>query len=212
MLPSAQANLRSPAAWTRFLLTCAIGLTMDLVVKVWAFGRLAREVVWDDAGRVHVFADPAIRFIPGWLHFEAVANQGAVFGLGQGQRWLFLIVSAGAIGLLTWLFLNSGRARFFQFTLGMLLAGVLGNMYDRIVYGYVRDMFHAFPDRNWPAFVQNTLSFIPYFKGPIFPWIFNVADSFLCVGVAIAIGYNLFGQRQLEPAPAPETLGVKSDA
>ncbi|HEV7302512.1 MAG TPA: signal peptidase II [Tepidisphaeraceae bacterium] len=175
-------------------MTCAIGLTIDLVTKVWAFGRLAESVVWDETGRVHVFARDAIQFIPGWLHFEAVANQGAVFGIGQGQRWLFLIVSAGAIGLLTYLFLQSGRARFYQIVLGMLLAGVLGNMYDRMVHGFVRDMFHVFPDMQWPAFVQNALSFIPYFRGPIFPWIFNVADSFLCVGVAISIVYSFRAQ------------------
>jgi lipoprotein signal peptidase len=192
----------------RFLLTCAIGLAIDLATKAWAFGTLAREIIWDENGRVHVFGHPPIRFIPGWLHFEVVANQGAVLGLGQGQRWLFLIVSAGAIGLLTYLFLQSGRARFFQLTLGMLLAGVLGNMYDRVVHGYVRDMFHALPDRLWPTFVQDLLSFIPYFRGPIFPWIFNVADSFLCVGVAIAIGYNVLGHRdeigKVQPAQGDE--------
>jgi signal peptidase II len=182
----------------RFLLTCAIGLAVDLVTKVWAFGALAREVVWDETGRVVVYANPAIELIPGWLHLEAVANQGAVFGLGQGKRWLFLIVSAGAIGLLTYLFSQSGRGRFYQVVLGMLLAGVLGNMYDRLVFGYVRDMFHMLPDRHWPGFIQNALSFIPYIRGPIFPWIFNVADSLLCVGVAISIGYSFFGQHAPE--------------
>jgi signal peptidase II len=56
----------------------------------------------------------------------------------------------------------------------MLLAGVLGNLYDRLMLGYVRDMIHALP--RWPNF---------------FPWIFNVADSLLCVGVTLIILYNL---------------------
>jgi signal peptidase II len=61
----------------------------------------------------------------------------------------------------------------------MLLAGVLGNLYDRIQYGYVRDMIHALPDK----FV---------FGYPAFPWIFNIADSLLCVGVAFMILYSFF--------------------
>ena len=42
------------------------------------------------------------------------------------MRWLFLIVSVLAILFLTYLFATSGRQRFYQFVLGMLLAGVLG--------------------------------------------------------------------------------------
>ena len=37
----------------------------------------------DSRPRVHAF-------VPGWVHFEITTNQGAVFGLGQGQKWLFL--------------------------------------------------------------------------------------------------------------------------
>jgi signal peptidase II len=191
MTTDARANLRSPAAWARFLLTCAIGLALDLVTKIWAFNHLViGPIEREGDGRLYVPTD-IVRFIPGWLHFEAVANEGAVFGLGQGHRLLFLAVSFGAIGLLTYLFINSGRARFYQVVLGMLLAGVLGNMYDRMAFGYVRDMIHALPGRRWPEFIRETLSFIPYVRGPIFPWIFNIADSLLCVGVAVSIFYSL---------------------
>ena len=53
-----------------------------------------------------------------------------------------------------------------QIVLGMLLAGVVGNLYDRIHFGFVRDMIYVFP------------------RWGIFPYIFNVADSLLCTGVA----------------------------
>jgi signal peptidase II len=133
------------------------------------------------------------------LNFDAVANQGAVFGIGQGQRWLFITVSIGAIALLTYLFVTTARGRFYQVVLGGLLAGVLGNMYDRTMFGFVRDMIHAFPNERYPEFIRNTLGFIPYFKGQIFPWVFNVADMLLCVGVGISIVYSFFGNR--EPSP-----------
>ena len=51
-------------------------------------------------------------------------NRGAVFGLGQGQKWLFLGVSVVAIAFLSYLFATSNRQRFYQVILGMLLAGV----------------------------------------------------------------------------------------
>src|SRR5688572_1340367 len=120
-------NFRSPAALARFLLTMLIGLSLDLWTKV-----LAEQ---------HLRDAPPVRFIPDWLHFTYTENRGAVFGIGQGQRAMFLAVSVLAIGFLTYLFATtSRRQRFYQFLLGMLLAGVLGNMYDRMVFGYVRDM------------------------------------------------------------------------
>ena len=161
-------NLRSPSALLRFLGVCATGIAGDLWTKQLA--------------EIHL--KPAVRtvqFIPGWLHFEYTTNAGAVFGIGQGQRWLFVAVSIGAIAFLAYLFATSGRRPVYQIILGMLLAGVLGNMYDRIRLGYVRDMIHALP--RWPKF---------------FPWIFNVADSLLCVGVFLMIVYSLWHGAQHE--------------
>ena len=165
-MPLSADNFRSPTALVRFFGVCAAGLALDLWTKYLAEAHLATT------GRV-------IEFIPGWLHFTYTTNRGAVFGLGQGQRPLFLVVSALAICFLTYLFATSGRQRIYQVILGMLLAGVLGNMYDRVVYQHVRDMIHALP--RWPN---------------LFPWIFNVADCFLCVGVFCMIVYSLFAGAQ----------------
>ena len=57
-------------------------------------------------------------------------------------------------------------------------------MYDRIVFGYVRDMIHALP--RWPN---------------LFPWIFNVADSMLCVGVFLLIVYSLLHKPREDHEP-----------
>lgn len=132
-------------------------------------------------------------FIAGGLEFQALVNQGAVFGIGQGQRLLFLVVSTLAIGFIFYLFATSGNHRFYQFVLGMLLAGVIGNMYDRLYLGFVRDMIHGLPNRKWPGSDRE-----------IFPWIFNVADSLLCVGVALIFLYTLRGspaQRDKKETP-----------
>ena len=182
------ANLRSPAALARFLLTTVVGFGLDLWTKHLAFTRLASGEPYQGTGvdghrhwfvdsRADLIATKGYDLIPGWLHFHVTVNEGAVFGLGQGQRWLFLVISLAAICFLSYLFTTSGRQRFYQFVLGLLLAGVLGNMYDRFRYGFVRDMIYGLP------------------KWGVFPWIFNVADVLLCVGVGLIFFYSLFHAR-----------------
>jgi signal peptidase II len=152
---------RSPLSLICFGFTAAGGIALDLWVKAVSVDRLQ-------------YAFEPYRFIPGWLEFECVRNHGAVFGLGQGQQVLFLIVSVAAIAFLIFLFATSGRKHGYQILLGMLLAGVIGNMYDRLRFGYVRDMIHALP--RWPH---------------LFPWVFNIADSLLCVGVGLMVIHSL---------------------
>jgi signal peptidase II len=163
----------TPAAIARFAVTTAAGLSLDLWTKALAV--------------VHLKNVEPLDFIPGWLQFEYTENKGAVFGVAQGQRWVFLIVSFAALVFLTYLFSASGRRAFYQIILGMLLAGVLGNMYDRVALGYVRDMIHALP--MWPHF---------------FPWIFNVADSLLCVGVGLMLLYSFFHTPHHPPVETPD--------
>ena len=167
-----------------------VGLALDLWTKVWAFKALVVGQTNID-GYVRVESD-TYALIPTWLHFHCTANQGAVFGIGQGNRWLFVVVSLLAMAFLTYLFATSGRQRFYQVILGMLLAGVLGNMYDRIMYGYVRDMIYIFPGRHWPHWLTSPLPDWEWTRGQIFPWIFNVADMLLCTGVALMLLYSLF--------------------
>jgi signal peptidase II len=180
-------NLRSPAALSRFFIISAAGFAVDLWTKSLAVANLKGL--------------SPINFIPGWIQFEYTENHGAVFGIAQGQRWIFLMVSAGALIFLTYLFSTSGRRPFYQVILGLLLAGVLGNLYDRIAFGYVRDMIHGLPGWRWPDWVQHLLPVIP---ADVFPWIFNVADTLLCVGVGLMLVYSIFHSPNPTPAKAPE--------
>jgi signal peptidase II len=178
-------NFRSPAAIGRFFLVTLIGLAADLWTKYYAFLKLPYP-----GSRPH-------SFIPGWLDFSTTVNHGAVFGSFQGQRMLFLVISVAAIVFLTYLFAHSDRQRFYQIILGMLLAGVLGNMYDRIRFGHVRDMIHALPGWKWPGSSTE-----------VFPWIFNVADVLLCTGVGLMLFYSLFLAPRSHPAPAPHRVAA----
>lgn len=187
--PSASSATHSPAAWARFLLTAAIGLALDQWTKIHAVAHLASAKWTDNQGRVR-FTSATYHFIPQLLDFHVTANEGAVFGFGQGRRVLFVLVSVAAIIFVGYLFATSGRQRLYQIVLGMLVAGILGNLYDRIALGYVRDMIWAFPD--WG----------------VFPWIFNIADSLLCVGVGAMIVYSFFNapakSNSTEAAPKPQ--------
>jgi signal peptidase II len=160
----------SAAGLIRFILAMSIGLGLDQLTKILAFEKL---VNWPEG----------YPFIRGWLHFQAIENHGAVFGIAQGQRLLFVVVSIAAIAFIIHLFRCSGRQWLYQIVLGMLLAGVLGNLYDRLVFGYVRDMIYAFPHRR-------------ILGREIFPWIFNVADSLLCAGVGFMMLHSFFRSSQ----------------
>jgi signal peptidase II len=176
-----------------FLGTAMLGVTLDLGTKAVAVAHLKDQ--------------PALRVIPDWLHFTYTENRGAVFGWGQGRQVLFIAVSVGAIAFLTYMFLASGTRRLYQLLLGMLLAGVIGNMYDRLVYGHVRDMIHALPGIHWPDFIARRLPAHLANEG-VFPWIFNVADSLLCVGVFLIVVYSIVmgpaRQDETKPRAAPK--------
>ncbi len=182
--PLSQSNWTSPATIGRFLAIGVGGAALDLLVKHWADGRLAHP---DEFGGM-----PSVMVIPGWLQLEFTGNHGAALGFFQGYRWLFLFVSVGAVIFLGYLFTVSRRSQWaYQIVLGMLMAGVLGNMYDRVALGYVRDMIHVFPGRRWP---EGIAAHLPAFwtTPEWFPWIFNIADSFLCVGVGLMLIHSLF--------------------
>ncbi|HUB25575.1 MAG TPA: signal peptidase II [Tepidisphaeraceae bacterium] len=181
-----------PSSLLRFTGTAAIGLTADLALKAWAQQRLASP-------------DPDLRgpimpIIPGWLELQYTDNHGAALGFLQGYRWMFLSVSVVAVAFLAYLFSASRKDQpGLQIILGMLLAGVLGNLYDRVYLGYVRDMIHIFPGHRWPdAIAQHLPAF--WTTPEWFPWIFNIADSLLCVGVALMLIHGMIHA----PKPAPE--------
>lgn len=192
-----KSPLRSPAALLRFVGTAVVGLALDLWTKSFAWDalRVGGPFQWEPTGRHYVDSN-TFRAIPGWLHFKLTVNEGAVFGLGQGNQLFFVVVSVLAVGFLGWLFAHSGRQRVYQFILGLLLAGVIGNMYDRVAHGYVRDMIYALPDWHWPGTWQVPLLHYPANpEREVFPWIFNVADVLLCTGVGLMVVYSLFAPR-----------------
>lgn len=103
------------------------------------------------------------------LHFTYAENTGMAFSLfsAENERWIFMLFSTVAIvGILVYLFFFKPEGRWMQASLAMIVGGGIGNMIDRLLLGYVVD------------FIDFTLIDFA---------IFNVADSFVCVGAGIMI-------------------------
>lgn len=186
------AAWRSPASWARLLGVFAVGIALDLWSKSWAFANVAstpveltRERVLDDPS----FAlphHPRVQVLPlDLLDFTLVLNYGAVFGIGQHRRELFIGFTVLATAAAVILFARGTRARMrmAHISIGLILAGGLGNLYDRMTYGAVRDFLHMLPGWQlpygwrWPG---NATS-------DVFPWVFNVADVLLLAGMALFV-------------------------
>jgi len=105
------------------------GLALDLWSKQWAFATLRQG-----GGRV---------LIPRILEFHTTLNPGALFGIGAGRTGLFLLASLLALILVLWMFAHCpARRRLTHIALGAILAGALGNMYDRV---FVRLTPYVYP-------------------------------------------------------------------
>lgn len=99
-------------------------------------------------------------------------NTGAAFSFLNGaagwQRWFFTGIGVLAAGVIVWLLRSHSGQKLFAFALACILGGALGNVIDRLLYGYVVD----FLDFHW--------------HGWHFP-AFNVADSAITIGAACLI-------------------------
>lgn len=181
---------RSGTAIARFLVIVFIVLAADLGLKYWSFANVAGrqvvltdEVTQDQRAFWSKYPHDATVVVPNLLELRLTTNTGAVFGLGKGNRVVFIAVSVIAtavIGLLFWR--SPARAWGTHLALGLILAGALGNLYDRVIYRAVRDMLHMLPGvhlpfgLSWPGGVSE-----------VWPWIFNPADVALMVGVGLIL-------------------------
>ena len=114
----------------------------------------------------------SIPLIPDYLQLVHVRNTGAAFGIGANadSRLVPVLLNLGAIGVFFVVVAYAFRAavtdRVLQTGLHLILGGAIGNLIDRFRLGYVVDFVDVFvKSHHWPAF--------------------NVADSAICVGIAL---------------------------
>ena len=136
-----------------------------IIVGVVAFDQVSKLLVVNFLDR----NDPFV-VIEGIFRFSYVENRGAAFGSFSDNRWVFMIISTVTIiGLLIYMWKFRPTSRLACTALSFIIGGGIGNMIDRVFLGYVVDFidFYAFPN--------------------FWKWVFNVADSFVCVGAAMMI-------------------------
>lgn len=111
-------------------------------------------------------------FIPGVVDFTIIQNDKGAMSLGLGSMLLMIILSCALAVILAaalWR-MRKNPSRLLKISLSFIIAGAIGNIIDRIFLGYVRDMI--------------------FFK--FFPFDFNVADSFVCIGAVMLALYLIF--------------------
>jgi signal peptidase II len=169
-----------------FFALAAGGLAADLITKSAIFERHFDPL------------DPTVShwWIDGVLGIQTSFNGGALFGIFQGGSfWLAMLSLVALSAILIWMFaFKLAHSRFLTVALGLITGGILGNLYDRMGFGYVprhpqETMYHV---RDWIHF---RLEGVPFFD----PWPnFNIADSLLVTGAIMLFCYAL-----LVPAHAP---------
>jgi len=185
---------RSSRAWFVMLTVLVIGFTFDIVTKVYAFEHVAptavileREQLLSNSAWTPIEPHEGVVVIPGrLLNFRLVLNDGAVFGLGSQRRLFFILFTIGALLMACWIFARNTTRNdtVAHIGLGLVLGGGLGNLYDRLFIGRVRDFMHMFPDRNLPFSLH-----WPGGSAEWFPWIFNVGDMLLLTGIGLLMVY-----------------------
>ena len=148
-------------------------IVVDQLTKAWVLSSLdLREL-----GRVPVW--------PPIFNFTWVENRGVSFGLfGDGSaRWMLSAFSLAVAGALAWWALKADR-RLLVTAIGLVMGGALGNVIDRIRFGYVIDFLD--------------------FSGMGFPWVFNVADAAINVGVILLVLDSLRAERAAKVGVAAE--------
>lgn len=141
-----------------------------LSLAVFIFDQLSKWIM------MRIMQEGQIKPIFPGFNLRLAFNHGAAFSLfGQSsgwQQWLFgAIALLVSIGIIIWLYRLPRHDRFQAAALALILGGAIGNVFDRIVHGYVIDFLEFYVKQwYWPAF--------------------NIADSAVVVGVVMLILIN----------------------
>ena len=123
----------------------------------------------------------SVSVIDNLLSFTYVENNGVSFGSFAGNRWIFVVLTTALIAaILIYMFKKKPKSKLFYASVALVVGGGIGNLIDRIFYGYVIDYI--------------SLSF--------FPPVCNFADYCITVGTVLLMVYVLFfsevGKKELK--------------
>lgn len=196
---------RDGRSWMVLGVTSVLGLVTDLASKAIAFQKVAGDPVVVERSQVLRFRNPSdlipvhppVHVVSHVLDFSLLLNPGAVFGIGAGKRWVFVFFTLGALVFALGLFARWTVKRDWvsHVGLGLLISGGLGNLYDRLMYACVRDFIRPLPGVKLPFGWT-----FPWGGREVWPYVSNVADLYLIIGVGMLIW------RALRPHPLQQEI------
>jgi signal peptidase II len=157
---------RRGVPWSRWVLFWSLalgGAAFDLASKAAIFERVGPP------------GSPAVPLVGDILELRTTYNTGALWGIGNrlpyGSTLFALLSIVAGLAICYWLFVKGGaQDAWLTAALGLIMAGAMGNCYDRLMYGHVRDFMHFHVDSVGFNFA-----------------IFNFADNMLVVGAGILV-------------------------
>jgi signal peptidase II len=148
------------------------GCLLDLLTKRLMFDWL--KLPSDPQSEIHWV-------VQDFFGFQTAVNQGALFGIGQGMTVLFVTISLFAIAVIIgWIIKGSQQTMLLTISLGLISAGILGNLYDRLGCWHIGVEIQEtlkYGVRDWILFDFG------FYKWPNF----NLADSYLVCGAGILV-------------------------
>lgn len=137
-------------------------VTLAIIFGVVAVDQVSKLLV------LNFLYEDKVTLIPGVLDFTYVENRGMAFGLLADHRWVFMVFSTVGIALIAFYLFRFVKSKLGRVALALVVGGGIGNMIDRIAYGFVVD-------------------FIDFCAFDFWKWVFNIADAAVCVGAGLFI-------------------------
>jgi signal peptidase II len=171
----------------------------DLASKGWALEHLSEPsnnpsdpvCETDEYGRIRPqrAQKAPLVLIDGYLELRYAENCGAAFGFMRdmptvARKGVFYLAAVGAVILLLWMFATGRGGRLFAVSVPLIIAGALGNLVDRVRFGYVVDFVRAHINNEWA-----------------YPT-FNVADAWITIGVVLILVEGFLDGRKEKRAKA----------
>lgn len=183
-----------------FWIVLLVSLVADIATKAWA-----------DA-YVRPTQPDVTPIIDGFIGWKWAENQGAAFSIMHGRPLLLALIAGGVLlAVFGYVYKAEPKRRWFLAALALVAAGAIGNLYDRILLGHVRDFMFFIFDLPFHGTSIPVLDWTIPLKYPVF----NVADIEIIAGVLILVAMSFKPEkkklapesatdRKTEPEPANE--------
>lgn len=153
-----------------------------MVVLIVAFDQITKYLA-----TIKLAQGKIVSFIPKAVQFRYAENTGMAFSMLSGARWIFVALTvAVCVGVFYYLFSNKCKSLWLYWSLGVVLAGGVGNLIDRIRFGYVVDFIE-------PTFMDFA--------------VFNIADCAVTCGAVVLVGYLVIDMLLEMKKPKENTNG-----